>query len=195
MCRLAPNAGRLGVRQPLVRFTPIGCTTRGHGETIQMTTILTLCLSAGLALGLTANVFRLLALSIALAPIYLLTSIRSGSPHPVVTTLACLLTLQIGYAAGLILVAQSHRWNSSLERKSFALDVADDGLDRRRPGLLTRLAFKQGEESLRQYTDVERQRPIVDVPELRSWPFAPSRRTRVFRRASLQSARRPSTQV
>jgi hypothetical protein len=82
-----------------------------------MTTMLMLCLSAGLALGLVANVFRLLALSVAFVSICLLTSIRLGAPHPIATTLACLSVLEVGYAAGLFLLAQSHRWNPSIEQK------------------------------------------------------------------------------
>jgi len=79
--------------------------------------MLMLCLSAGLALGVVANVFRLLALSVAIAPICLLTSIRLGAPHPIAMTLACISALEFGYAIGLFLLAQSHRWNPSVEQK------------------------------------------------------------------------------
>ena len=82
-----------------------------------MMTMLMLSLSAGLALGLVANVFRLLALSVAFALICVLGAIRLGAPHPVAATLACLFVLQIGYAAGLCLLAQSPRSIASIEQK------------------------------------------------------------------------------
>jgi hypothetical protein len=79
--------------------------------------MLILCLSAGLALGLVANVFRFLALSLAFTSICLLTSIRLGASHPIATTLACLSALEIGYALGVFLLAQSHRWNPLVAQK------------------------------------------------------------------------------
>jgi len=82
-----------------------------------MTTMLMFCLSAGLALGLVANVFRLLAVSMAFVSICLVTSIRLGAPHPIATALACLSVLEFGYATGLFLLAQSHRWNRSVEQE------------------------------------------------------------------------------
>lgn len=82
-----------------------------------MMAMLMLCLSAGIALGLVANVFRLLALSLAFASICLLVSIHLGVRHPFPTALACLSALEIGYAAGLFLLAHSLRWDSAIERK------------------------------------------------------------------------------